>query len=290
MTLWVLKMLGLKGIFSKSPINYVKLRKQDLINPSAKLFGKKKTQEFTVKGSKVTAILPKDAGMEDHLIIYFHGGAFISGPGKHHWTKLNKLVDDTNTTVWLHDYPKAPENQYETVHQVIDEVYRKAIEKYSPSKIVLMGDSAGAGLVMTLVNRLSVTKTGVPGKLILITPVFDLSVSNKAISEIDKVDPLLGQKGVRSANEMFAGDLDLKDPRISPLYGSFDHFPQTLLFIGGRDILAPDARIAAEKMRKAKVKLQVVDEERMMHIWPIIPNLKDGDDAFKMIIEEINRR
>lgn len=290
MTLWVLKMLGLKAIFSKDPIDYHKLRKQDLKAPSPKLFGKNKTEEFKVEGGKVTAIIPRERKEEDKLILYLHGGAFISGPGKHHWVKLNKLATVTKSTVWLYDYPKAPENQFEVVNHGIDEVYRMASEKFPSSKIILMGDSAGAGLVMTLVNRLAATGMGIPGKLILITPVFDLSVSNSEIQKIDKIDPMLSQKGVRSANEMFAGNLDLKDPRISPLYGSFEHFPETLLFIGGRDILAPDARIAAEKMRKAKVQLKVVDEERMMHVWPMIPNLKDGEIALETIIEDINQK
>jgi acetyl esterase/lipase len=46
--------------------------------------------------------------------------------------------------------------------------------------------------------------------------------------------------------------------------------PKTLLLTGSHDLLSPDNLIFAERARAAGVEIDVVYEEGMFHVWPLI--------------------
>ncbi|TIQ51314.1 MAG: alpha/beta hydrolase, partial [Mesorhizobium sp.] len=46
--------------------------------------------------------------------------------------------------------------------------------------------------------------------------------------------------------------------------------PKTLLRTGSRDMLTPDNLIFAQKARAAGVEIEVVHEQGMFHVWPLI--------------------
>ena len=197
------------------------------------------------------------------------------------------IVEKTNTTAWLVNYPKAPENDIQTISKNTDVVYAEALKQYSASDIILLGGSAGGNLILSLTQRLIKNKIPCPSKLIAVCPVAEASLCNPEIEDIEKADPVLSKKGVLSANRMAARNLSLKDEMISPLYGSFDNFPETLLFAAEEDILTPDILLMYEKMKKSEVDVQLIYGEKMMHVWPFIPFLKESRNSLKVIISTI---
>ena len=284
-TLLILKLMRAKSHFSKDPIDLKLFRKNDLHTLDSGFFKKHRLEKFKVLDTHITATgTNSDA---DKLIIFIHGGAFISGPGLHHWQTMKEMAQQTNQIVWLCDYPKAPENQIGTISENIDATYHKALEKFKPSNICLIGDSVGGLLITALVQRLIRQHKAVPKKIILVTPVMDSSMSNPDIEKLEAKDPILAKKGVLSAKKMCSGALDLQDPMISPLYGSFEGFPPTTLLLAQRDIMYPDCKLAAAKLEKAAVQLQVIDEVGMPHIWPFLPVMKEGKQALKQIISTL---
>lgn len=58
---------------------------------------------------------------------------------------------------------------------------------------------------------------------------------------------------IRAAAKLYAGDFDLKNPLISPLYGDFEGFPPTYLVSGTRDLLLSDTIKVHRKLRDAGV-------------------------------------
>jgi len=123
------------------------------------------------------------------------------------------------------NYPKAPENQITKISENIDAIYSSALKNYQANHISFIGDSAGGTLTTALIQRLIMNKIELPAKIILVSPVMDASMSNPEIETLGKVDPMLSKTGVLSAKKMCAGNKDLKDQIISPLYGSFEGFP-----------------------------------------------------------------
>ncbi|TIV12500.1 MAG: alpha/beta hydrolase, partial [Mesorhizobium sp.] len=72
------------------------------------------------------------------------------------------------------------------------------------------------------------------------------------------------------AVRLYSAGFDRKDWHISPLYGDLSVLPKTLLLTGSRDMLTPDNLIFAERARAAGVEVDVVYEEGMFHVWPLI--------------------
>jgi acetyl esterase/lipase len=285
----VLKLKGTKKIFSQDPILYKNLRKDDIISPSKLLLRGNRFTSFKVEKSTITEIIPKDNTSPNTLIFYCPGGAFVSGPSDLAWNSISYLTKKTGAKAWVINYPKAPENQIEEISDNIYKIYSKAILSYKPSNIILLGDSAGGCLILTLAQKLVEKNLPSPGKLIAITPLVDASMSNPEIEKIAHLDPILGKVGVLSAKKMCAGNLNLKNPIISPLYGSFESFPPTHIFVAEHDILSPDINLAIEKMKTAKISLEVTPGKSMPHLWPLLPVMKEARTALAQIAASINK-
>lgn len=286
LTLFVIKLKGLKKIFSQDPIDFKKLRKEDVHQPKGSFFKQKLVRRFKVLEAQITEVKQQQAS--NGLLIFIPGGAFISGPAKHHWDTLKSIHQQTDHSIWMCDYPKAPETKIEAISQTIDALYKEAMGCFPASQITLMGDSAGGTLILALVQRLINENKVLPHKIILITPMMDATLSNPKIDAIDSIDVMLSKQGVLSAKKMCAGSIYLKDPMISPLYGSFENFPHTILFMAENDIAYPDQLLAAEKLRKTQTRLDVIEGKGMPHIWPLLPVMKEAKVALRAVIRQIN--
>lgn len=284
--LLVIRIKGIKKQFRQDPIDYLALRKEDVSIPGDRYFKSANVTHFVLADTQITQI--KSAGNSKKLLIYIHGGAFISGPSQHHWDTIKTLAEATNHTLWMCDYPKAPEHKIPKLNANIDLVYKTATEDYTTDNIVLLGDSVGGTLLLTLLQRLLQKKEVVPSKIVLITPVVDASFENPQIDVIDKKDPMLSKKGVLSAKKMCVEDGNLKDESISPLYGSFEGFPPTYLFIAEHDITGPDQQLLGEKLKASNIEHYITFGKGMPHIWPLLPVMKESRMALEEIIKIVN--
>lgn len=286
LTMLVIKIKGIKKIFSQNPINYLELRKGDIHFPKSSFFKSKKVSSFSVEKTQITEV--KNEQNSKKLLIFIHGGAFVSGPAQHHWDSVEKIAKKTNYCVWVCDYPKAPEHKISEISRNINAVYELAISKFSSENIVLLGDSVGGTLVVALTQRLIEKKMPLPSKLLLISPVMDASFENPDIDAIDKKDPMISKAGVLSAKKMCIEDGNLKNVTISPIYGSFQGFPTTFLFLAENDITYPDQLLLCNALERAKVENTVFLGEGMPHIWPLLPVMKEARVALDKIIGLLN--
>ena len=285
-TLFVIKLKGLKKQFSKDPIDYKKIRKEDVQQPKGAFFKKNVRREFKILKSNITEITENKNA--NHLLLFIHGGAFISGPASHHWDTIKEIVEQTNYTVWMCNYPKAPEHTITEISKNIDAIYKEALNEYQGSQITCFGDSVGGTLITALIQRAVKTNVTLPSKIILVSPVMDATMSNDEIGPIDALDPMLSKAGVLSAKKMCAENNDLKNEMISPLFGSFENFPKTILFLGERDITYPDQKLAVAKLKNAHAPLEVITGTNMPHIWPLLPVMKEAKTALLQIIDRLN--
>lgn len=287
LTLFVIRMKGIKKAFRQDPIDYISIRKNDVHDPKSSYFQSLAPKTYTIGETKITEI--KKELSSQKLLLYIHGGAFISGPSQHHWDSLEKIIQHTNHTVWMCTYPKAPEYKIHQIADNIDAVYHSALEHYAPENITIMGDSAGRTLAIGLTQRLVSQTHRLPSKLILLSPVLDSSFENQAIEAIDPKDPMLSKKGVVSAKKMYLNDGDtLATLVLSPIHGRFEGFPTTYLFIATHDITYPDQLLFCEKLERADVSHTVITGKEMPHIWPLLPVMKEAKQALQQIISIIN--
>lgn len=228
-------------------------------------------------------VIFNDVEDSERLVIYLHGGIYVNEIRPVHINFCDKLAKKVNACVFAPIYPLAPNHTYEETYEIVEKLYRHLLETNKP--IIIMGDSAGGGLSASFAEYLAVIDLPQPESLILISPWIDVSMSG----DYDEVefDPMLGIDGAREMGETWAGDLDTKDYRISPLFGEVDKLPKTILFVGTHEILYPDVVKFYNKLKDNGVDVELNVGEKMNHVYAIYPLVSESKEAFNHIVEII---
>ena len=215
----------------------------------------------THEKNKVYNITPKN-NTYSKTIMYLHGGAYMGEMTKDHWDFLEKLVQDTNSRIIMPDYPLTPRYTYKDVFKMVENVYN---EYYEEDNFILMGDSAGGGIVAGLLEKVEKA----PSKSILISPWLDVSMSNPKMVEIQKNDKDLTIDKLKVAGRLYAGsENDLKNPLVSPIYGDVSKLNNVVILSGTYDILWADCSDLKSKNENINLK----EYEGASHIWIIKKN------------------
>lgn len=182
-------------------------------------------------------------------LIYLHGGAYVNPLVGPHWAIIDQLLHRTGATITVPSYPLAPEyaaaEAFPKLRALIDEL------QADDSAVSIAGDSAGAGLALSLAIQLRNAGARRPASLVLFSPWLDVTMSNPAIAALEARDPMLSRSQLEVAGRQWAADLSTRDPRISPIYDTLEDLPPTYLYQGGQDLLLPDAKRFTAKARQA---------------------------------------
>lgn len=229
----------------------------------------------TVAGVPVRWFRPAraDAG----LIFHVHGGAYVSGSSlaaRAH----SALARSNGAELVSVDYRLAPEHPFPAA---LDDVWAVYSELARDRPTVIIGESAGGGLAMSLVRRVLDRGGNAPKGLVTMFPWVDLTNSSESFVRNEPRD-LLSRKGLSRSALAYAGDCDLKTPLLSPLYGSFADFPPTLIVVGTHDCLLDDSRNVSTRMRAAGVDATLVEIAGGFHGFILLP-VPESKDARRRI-------
>ncbi|MDT7600842.1 MAG: hypothetical protein QOK26_2919 [Pseudonocardiales bacterium] len=98
--------------------------------------------------------------------------------------------------------------------------------------------------------------------------------------------PYLGASGLAEAGRRYAGEMDVRDPRVSPLFGALTGLPPTTVFIGTRDVLLSDAGRLRDKARTVGGGIDYLEHPGMIHNWPM-RRIPEGRRALHRIAEQL---
>lgn len=180
----------------------------------------------------------------------------------------------SNIDIYYPIYPLAPNHTYKDAYLLILNLYKKLLKENK--EIILMGDSAGGGLALGFTLYLQKLNVKLPNKMVLLSPWVDITLSNPSIEEFEKNDPMLSCYGLVEYAKLWAGDLDLKDYKLSPINGDLSNLPDTLIFTGTNEILYPDLILFDKKLQKNKVKSELIIGKNMNHVYPLYIKKKES--------------
>ena len=229
-------------------------------------------------------ILFNESTTAERIILYLHGGAYVNEITSLHIIFCDKLAKKTNATVFAPIYPLAPNHTYEETYQIVESLYDLILKFNKP--VIIIGDSAGGGLSASFCEYLDVKDLKQPKHLILISPWVDVSMSGD-YEEYEEIDPMLGVDGLREVGEIWAGNLDTKDYKVSPLFGDMKKLPQTTIFVGTHEILYPDIVKFTNRLKNSGVDVELNIGKDMSHVYPLYPMVPESKEAFKHIVEVI---
>ena len=243
----------------------------------------KKQSRYDYKG--MTVICVNMQQNSDRVALYLHGGGYVRQPRLHHWKYLNKLADRVGNVI-VPIYPKAPCHHPTEVFQVMTELYKELLNRYST--VVLMGDSSGGGLALSLCQQWGEMGLKQPSKIILFSPWVDLTLSNPEIEEYQKKEPLISAASERIWAKVWAQDLSLTDWRVSPMFGPMDKLPEVILYSGDCEILYPDLCKLYEIMKQSGVNVKFIVGYGMNHVYQVYP-IPEARKALNEVVCEIEQ-
>lgn len=237
-----------------------------------------------VNGRNIFTLTAKKKPRSDRHILYLHGGAYVQCFNLFHWSFLVELTESTGCTVTTPDYPLAPAYTYKDTLAIVSVLYKQILKTTDPPNFIVMGDSSGGGLALALAQKMRNEDIAQPGHIILLSPWLDVRLENPGINDIESRDPFLDRQSLQQAGRLYAGDTNLRHYLLSPINGSLDNLGQISIFIGSREILAPDARKLKELAAAKGIQFNYYEYKDMIHGWMFL-NFPESKKARQQIAD-----
>ena len=267
----------IKPIINKASLETVRTFQDKLGNLAAKSVASKVDFKFfDISGIDSCFASPTSIHNKKHVILYLHGGAYVSGDIKYATGFAGVLAAETNTKVLSIAYRLAPENPFPAALEDAFAAYDYLLGTgYSAKDISLVGESAGGGLIYCLCLLLKRKKMPLPAALVGISPWADLTFSGKSFELNGKKDPSLSEDVLRKHAQDYAPGQE-GNPLVSPVLGDLSGLPPSLLFAGSEEILLDDAKTLADRLTESAGRCELIIEEGLWHAYVLfrIPEAK----------------
>ena len=226
-------------------------------------------------------IRPNRIHGKKYVIFYCHGGGYSTGSSLYARAITTKLAASTSIEVFSFDYRLAPEHPYPAALEDAMKVWDYLmLLGYGAREIIVVGDSAGGNLALSLTHQLKQENRILPKALILLSPWTDLLSIGKTHQTRAEIDPILNEAYLEEMIKNYASGENLENPFISPLYGDFHEFPPTYIQVGDNEILLNDATMLHKKMIKDDVPVKIDIFKGMWHVFQMSP-FKNAYDAIE---------
>ncbi len=224
----------------------------------------------------------------DGAVLYLHGGGFVVGSPTSHRPMLVRLAVGTGLPVLGLDYRLAPEHPFPAAYDDVLDAYQALRAGGTPAeRIVLAGDSAGAGLALAAALELR-DRGEHPRCVGLICPFVDLGPDASWRGGQDG-DPLLTRKHTVTFGQDYVGGTSV-DPRASPLRADLAGLAPLIIHTAGDDLLHADGTELVARARAAGVAVEHYDIPGMWHDFHALAGmLAAGDRAVDALVEAILR-
>lgn len=224
-------------------------------------------------------ILSKNGTENENLILHFHGGAYIIEymdiyrQVAYRYSRISE-----GTTVASIDYRIAPKDTFPAALEDAEKAWEWLLAKgYDAKNIIIVGDSAGGNLALSLTAKLRDENRELPKALVLMSPWTDMAGLGESHTTNQTKDPIFGNKdGIVNNNtgkNAYAGDYDLTNPYLSPAYGEFNEFPPMLIQVGTYEVLESDSVTVYQKAKAAGVDVVLTKYEGMFHVFQLAGSL-----------------
>jgi acetyl esterase/lipase len=250
--------------------------------------------ERTIAGVRCYLVTPKTIPRKNRnrLLVNVHGGGYVFGPGEGGTLEAITMAGFSQMKVISIDYRMPPDFPYPAAIDDAMAVWKAVVKLEKPARIGLFGTSTGGGMTLAMVQRAKAEGLPLPAAIAPGTPWSDLSKTGDSYFANESVDNELGayEPLLSAAAKLYANGLDLKDPRLSPVYGDFSGFPPTILTTGTRDLFLSNTVRVHRKLREAGVEAQLEVYEGQSHAQYIPdPSAPETKEAFDEITKFFDR-
>jgi len=221
-------------------------------------------------------LLRKTDSTSKRAILQYHGGAFVAGLNdlyRQFAVKYSELFG--GCLVATLDYRLAPMSPYPSQQDDAMDAWHYLTETldYPAASIVVVGDSAGGNLALSLGLRLRDLGEPLPAGFVCMSPWADLSnsgcshVYNATVDPSFGIDPKDFHGQPVGVDSTYTNGIDATDPYVSPSFGNYLGFPPMLLQVGSIEVLLSDSEMVYENAHTNGVDCTLTVYNGMFHVF-----------------------
>lgn len=244
-------------------------------------------EEIMIENIECEWTRPNRKYAKNKIILYCHGGGYMTGNKEYARTITTKLAMTTSMEVLSFNYRLSPEFPYPAALEDGLKVWDYLMyQGYGSKDIIIAGDSAGGNLALVLTLKLREQKRKEPRGLVLLSPWTDLTMEGKSHLIKAEVDPILDKEYLMNAKTAFVSREAVTSPMISPLFGEYENFPPTYIQVGNNEVLLSDSTNLYKKLIKSGNQARIDIFKGMWHVFQM-SNFKTAHEAFEKIADFI---
>lgn len=263
------ELAALKGMLAEAPFDFTTeaAEVRAAFNGALATFPVDESYSFVEKTlGGVPGLWLDSASSSDTVLLYIHGGALLVGDAFGYRGLSANLARAAGINMFSIDYRLAPEHTFPAAIDDCMAAYKGLLEHgYSAEQIVVAGDSAGGGLVLSLLLDLKSAGLDMPKAAVVLSPWADLTHSGETMKSKKADDGSLTPEGLQSGADQYLAGHSASDPRVSALFGDFSGLPPLLIEVGSDEILLSDSIRVADRAAQARVDVT-------LHAWPNMPH------------------
>lgn len=234
-------------------------------------------------------------GNQGPVVMYIHGGGFTTGAAQERRELTFEIAAHRGSNVIANNYRLSPENKWPCHLEDCVQAYKAVLEMgIDPAKLVLMGESAGGTMVLSLSLYLRDHDMPLPGAIVSFSPCVNQDDGFPSHRENAKTDYMLGD-AVNSAGQVeavFGKDLPegyLHDSYISPYYADFTGLPPVFLAASDIEALYDDSAYMYKKLQEEGHIVELDVQEGLCHAYPIFPDIPESQDTINKAFAFIHK-
>lgn len=234
-------------------------------------------------------IRPQHLSDSAKVILYFHGGGYVSCSPQTHRPITTSLARLARCRVFSLDYRLAPEHPFPAAVNDATAAFRWLVANDIPAnKITLAGDSAGGGLVLAVMLRLRSLGHALPACGVCLSPWVDLTGADKyqnsgSCSMFQPAD-------VTTFAKVYLNGAPAATADASPLFADLTGLPPLLIQASSSELLLDDALRLYQKAMCSGVASTLSVYPGLPHVWQIFtPLIPEAKTAFAEIVSFVNK-
>jgi monoterpene epsilon-lactone hydrolase len=213
-------------------------------------------------------------------LLYLHGGGFVLGSAFGYRGLAGALATAAGAAALVPEYRLAPEHPFPAALEDVQRAYRWLLEcGTDPGQVAVAGDSAGGGLVMSLLLSLGQAGLPMPGCAVLLCPWVDLTCTLQR-PPADEPQPVTVVDQLRRFVSAYLAGHPIDDPVVSPLTADLTGLAPLLVQAATGDSVLQEARQLTDRARAhgvdARLELYPVPTHAFHTFWSFLPEAADA--------------
>lgn len=239
-------------------------------------------REVDLHGVSSLRVIAAGAGQKA-TVLHFHGGGYVLGSAKSSVEYASRLSRALNGPCYTVDYRLAPEHPYPAAFDDAFSAYRGLLAAgVDPSTVFLSGESSGGGLALALAAALGRAGLPLPGGVIAICPLTDLTLGGPSVMANSGDDPAANRETLSNLVASYFQGHEPTDPMVSPLFADLADLPPVFISAVEGEVLESDTTRFAERAKAAGANVtlkMVADSVHVFTLFPFLPETADTLDA-----------